>query len=98
MVAQQSPQNKNLQKCFAFLNVCYPKTHLIRLSTILIVPYHKNGYYKIKNQETLRDYFCLKMISKLAPQQIFPKNIKILEAWKPTEEMKFRLELIFSFT
>ena len=35
------------------------------------------------------------MISKLAPQSIFPKNIQILEAWKPTED---RLEFFFSFT
>ena len=35
----------------------------------------------------LRNYFCLKMISKIAPQ----KYIQILEAWKPTKDMKLRL-------
>ena len=32
------------------------------------------------------------MISKIAPQNIYQKNIHILEAWKPAEDMKFRLE------
>ena len=37
-------------------------------------------------------YFSLKVISKLAPQENFERNIQISEAWKPTEDMKFRLE------
>ena len=48
--------------------------------------------YKIKKQGPLGTYFCLKMISKIAPQKIFQKNIQILEAWKPTGDMKFRLD------
>ena len=35
------------------------------------------------------------MISKIAPQKFFQKNIQMLEAWKPTEDMKFRLEFVF---
>ena len=32
------------------------------------------------------------MISKLAPQKCFQKNTQIVEAWKPTKDMKFRLD------
>ena len=32
------------------------------------------------------------MISKLALQKIFQKNIQILEAWKPANNIKFRIQ------
>ena len=53
-------------------------------------------YCKIQKQEDLGNYFCLKMINKLALQQILQKNMNILEVWKPTEDMKFRLDIFFS--
>ena len=51
--------------------------------------------YKIQKQEALGNYFCLKMIYKLARQQILQKIMNILEAWKPTEDMKFRIDIFF---
>ena len=52
-------------------------------------------YCKIQKQEALGNYFCLKMIYKLALQQILQENMNILEAWKPTEDMKFGLDIFF---
>ena len=37
---------------------------------------------KSKNRGTLRNYFYLKMIPRIAPQKIFQKYIQILEALK----------------
>ena len=45
-----------------------------------------------QKKDDLRNYFCLKMISKVAPQNLFKKIIQILEAWKPTKDIKFRLK------
>ena len=53
-------------------------------------------YCKIQKQEALGNYFCLKMIYKLALQQILQENMNILEAWKPTEDMKFGLDIFFT--
>ena len=47
-------------------------------------------YHKIWKQEALGDLFCLKMS--------FQKNTQILEAWKPTEDMKFWLFFTSSST
>ena len=80
------------QKFLAFLNVYYPETHLMKALYSLIFQEQMEGYYTIQNQEALGNYFCLKMISKLAPQKTFQKSIQILEAWKPTKGMKFGLE------
>ena len=82
---------KNCRKYFAFLNACYPKTHLIKSLNSLDSSRPYGRLRKSKNG-ALGNYFCLKMISKLAPQYIFQKNIQILEAWKPIEDMKFRLD------
>ena len=84
--------SQNLIKFFAFLNASYPKSHLSNLSTLLILPNHMKDCQKIKKKEDLRNYFCLKIISKVAPQNLFLKIIQILEAWKPTKDIKFRLE------
>ena len=67
-----------------------------RFTTLLILPDYMEDCKKIKKQGALGSYFCLKIISKLAPQKIFPKNIQILGAWKPTEGIKFRLDFFFS--
>ena len=53
---------------FAFPNAYYPKTHLINISTLLMLTDHMENCLKIKKpQGTLRNYSCLKMISKIAP-------------------------------
>ena len=54
------------------------------------------GCYKIKKLGALGSYFYLKIIAELAPQKIFQKNIQIFEAWKPTGDMKFRLDFFFT--
>ena len=61
MVAQKWKNKKEKRiasrNFFAFLNVYYPKTQLIKFSTILILPYHKNNYYKIKKTGGSRELF-----------------------------------------
>ena len=42
---------------------------------------------KSKKQRALGNYFCLKMISKLAPQTIFQKIIQILEGQFKTSQI-----------
>ena len=91
MAAEKTQKKIVCRKYFAFLNACYPKTHLIKSLNSLDSSRPYGRLRKSKNG-ALGNYFCLKMISKLAPQYIFQKNIQILEAWKPTEDMKFRLD------
>ena len=50
-----------------------------------------------QKERALGNYFCLKMISKLAWQKILQKSIQISEALKPTRGMKFRLEFFCTF-
>ena len=73
-----------------------PKPIKSNLATLLILPDHMEDYQKTKKQGALRNYFFLKMISKLASQKIFQKNIQILEAWKPNKDIKFRLEFFWT--
>ena len=55
----------------AFLNAYYPKTHLIQsLNSINSSRPYGIGCYKTKRQGALKNYFCQKIISKLAPQKI----------------------------
>ena len=68
-----------------------------RLSTFLILPDHIEDYLKIQKQRVLRNYFSLKMISKIVPHYIFQKDIQIFETWKTTKDMKFRHELYCAF-
>ena len=53
------------------------------------------GHYKVQNQGALGNYICQKMVSKLAKKYMFPKRIKISEAWKSMEDMKSRFEFFF---
>ena len=50
-----------------------PKPNQSRFITHLILPDHMKDYQKIQRDGAPGNYFCLKMISKLAPQQI-PQN------------------------
>ena len=77
---------------FAFLNASYPKTHLIQCLNSFESSRPYGRLLENKKQGDLRNYFCLKMISKIAPQKFFQKIIQISEAWKQTKDMKFRLE------
>ena len=51
----------------------------------------QNVYYISQNpkKEGFRELFLL---FKTCSAVNFPKNMQILEAWKPTKDMKFRLE------
>ena len=64
----QNRKKKFGQKFFAFLNVYYPKPIQSKLSILLILQDQMEDYHKIQKQEALGNYFCLKMIPKLAPQ------------------------------
>ena len=50
----------------------------------------------VRKSRALGNYFCLEMISKVAPHKFFQKNIQILEAWTPIKDMKFRLDFFFT--
>ena len=67
MVAQKGKKNCQ-QKFFAFLNTYYPKTHLITSLNSLDSSQLNMKLSKIQKREVLGNYFCLKMISKLALQ------------------------------
>ena len=95
MAAQKRKKKKKIvsRKFFAFLNASYPKIHLIKSLKSLDSSRPNGRLLENQKQGPLRNYFCLKIISKIAPQKNFQKNIQVLEAWKPTEDMKFRLEV-----
>ena len=54
----------------------------------------------LENQKTegSRELFLPENDLETSSTVNFPKNIQILEAWKPTEDMKFRLEFFFHVT
>ena len=52
-------------------------------------------YHKIQKQEILGNFFCLKMISKLAPQKFCQKNLDF-GVWKPNKDMKLGLKFFFT--
>ena len=78
---------------FAFLNVYKSKTQLIKIHNSLNSSRRYGRLFENKKKERLGNYFCLKMISKFSK-----KNIYISEASKPTEDMKFRLDMKFFCT
>ena len=88
MVAQHKKKSAN----FAFLDAYYPKTHLIKSLNFLDSsrPYER----LIENEKTggSRELFLLENDIQTSSEKNVPKNIQILEAWKPTKEKKFRLE------
>ena len=80
------------QKFLAFLNVYYLKTHLIKVLNSLDSS-RPNGRPS-QNQKTggFRGLFLPEKDFKTCSTVNFPKSIQILEAWKPTRDMKFGLE------
>ena len=86
-------EKKNcLQKIFCIFECLLPQNPSNQISQLSRFFRTKRKTKKIKKLGALGNYSCLKMISKLALQYIFQKNMQILETWKPTEDMKFRLE------
>ena len=96
MAAQKCKKNL-IGKFSAFLNSYYPKTHPIKALNSLDSsrPYGR----LLKNQKTegSRELFLPENNFQTSYTKHFPKkNIEILKAWQPTEDMKFRLEIFFN--
>ena len=96
MAAQKRKKKKKKcqQKFFAFWNAYYPNTHLIKALNSLdsSSPYGR----LLEKQKTggSRELFLPDF--QTSSTKIFQKNIQILEAWKPTKDMKFRLNFFFT--
>ena len=92
MTAQKC-KKKCQQKIFCIFECLFsfPKTHLIQSLNSLgsSRPYES----LLENQKTVgsKELFLPKNGLPNSPQKFFQKNIQISEAWKPTEDMKFRL-------
>ena len=80
------------QKFLAFLNVYYPKSHLIKALYFLDSSRPNGSLLQNPKTRVFRKLFLPENDFKTCSVVTFPKNIQILEAWKPIEDMKFRLE------
>ena len=80
---------------FVFLNAYYPNTHLIQFFNFVdsSKPYGR----LLENQKTggSKELFLPGNDFQNSFTKIFQNNIQILETWKPTEDVKFRLEFFF---
>ena len=87
----QKRKKKLLAEMFCILNVYYPKTYLIKVFNSLDSsrPYER----LLENHKTggSRELFVPENCFQTSSTKHFPKNIQILEAWKPTEDMKFMI-------
>ena len=94
-MAAQKHTKKIWQKFLAFLNVCYPKTHLIR--ALYSLDSSRSYGRLLENSKTgaSRDLFLHKSDFKTSSAVNFPKIIQILDAWKRIKDMKLRLEFFF---
>ena len=90
MAAQKQNKKFVRRKYFAFLNAYYPKK--TQNPTLLILPDHMEDCLKIKKTGGCRELFLPENDFQNSSPICFPKNIHILEAWKPTEDKKFTLE------
>ena len=102
MVAQKHKKNC-WQKCFCIFEGLPTQNPTNQIPQPLdssrpyarLIENQKNKTKQKQKKGALRNYFCLKMISKIAPQKTSQENIHILEAWKPTKDKKSRLFRIF---
>ena len=87
MAAQKHKKNC-WQKFFPFLNAYYPKTHLIKTLNSL----DSSRPYGRQNKKTggPRELFLPENDFQISSTKLSKKNIKILEAWNPTEDMEIR--------
>ena len=92
MAAQKHTKNC-WQNLFAFLNACKPKSQLIKgLNSFDF----SRSFGRLSQNPKTRDFrvlFLQENDLKTCSTVNFPKNIHILEAWKPTKDMKFTCEL-----
>ena len=90
---------KNSTQIFIFIFECLLPQNPSNLSSLLI---DSSRSYKrlLKNKKTggSRELFLPENDFQTSSTANFPKNIQILEAWKPTEDMKFRIEFFFYIT
>ena len=79
----------------AFLNVYYPKTHLIK--TFYSLDYSKPNGRLSQTPRTggFRELFLPENDFKTCSATNFA-NKQVLDAWKPIKDMKFRLEFFFT--
>ena len=93
MAAQKRKQRKfSAETFFCMFECLLSQNPSNQISQLLILPDHMEDCQKIKKKGVLGIYSYLKMISKIALQKNFLKNVQILKAWKPTKDMKFRFE------
>ena len=77
---------------FAFLNAYYLKTDQIKSLNSLVSFRPYGRLLKNKKAEVPRELFLPENDFQTSSTKIFPINIQILVAWKPTEDTKVRLE------
>ena len=95
-MAAQKRKKEFRQKFLAFLNVYYLKTHLIKALYSLDSSRPNGRLSQNSKTGSFRELFLPKNDFKTCFAANFPKNIQILEAWKPTEAIKFGLEVFFT--
>ena len=84
MATQKHTQKVCWQKFFAFLNAYKPISQLIKA--------HNSFDFSISQRRLSQNPEMPENDFKTCSTVNFPKSIQILEAWKSTKDIKFRLE------
>ena len=95
-MAAQKRKKKIRQKFLAFLNVYYPKTHLIKALYSLDSSRPNETLSQIPKTERFRELFLPENDFKTYLAVSFPKKHPDFEAWNPTKDRKFGLEFFFT--
>ena len=95
-MAAQKHQKMFLAEMFCILNVYYPKTHLIKALNSLDSSIPNVRLSQNPKTGGFTELFAPENDFKTCSTVNFPKIIQILQAWKPTKDMKFRLGLFFT--
>ena len=80
-----------------FLNANFPQTHLIKALNSLHCSIPNGRLSENPEKGGFRELYLPKNDFKTCSTVNFPKKyMQILEAWRPMEDMKFRLEFFFT--
>ena len=85
-----------LQHVFTFFNGYWPKTQLIKIHNSLDSSRLYGRLFENKKRGGSRESFFTENDLQTSCTVNFPKRFQILEAWKPTKDMKIRLEFFFT--
>ena len=80
------------RRCLASLNTSYTKTDLIKSINSLDSSRIYGRMLENQKAQCFKDRFLPENDFQNSSTEIPKNNILILEAWKPTKDMKFRLE------